>query len=112
MGDPAGASRSRRNAGSKPKVALASTVPAPPAVLHITPATWKAGTALHRVHLDVYVRISVIVDAGFSLIVDAEKASRRTRRGGAQALGLNVAQSSTISLKRSPERGVSRPVFG
>ena len=34
------------------------------------------------------VRISVIVDAGFSLIVDGETVSRRTRRGGAQALGL------------------------
>ena len=47
------------------------------------------------------VRISAIVDAHFSLIVDGQTASRGTRRGGAQALGLNVAQASTISLKRS-----------
>jgi hypothetical protein len=58
------------------------------------------------------MRISAIVDARFSLIVDDETASRRTRRGGAQALGLNVAQSSTISLKRSPVRPVSQPVWG
>jgi hypothetical protein len=47
------------------------------------------------------VRISAIVDAHFSLIVDGQTALLRTRRGGAQALGLNVAQASTISLKRS-----------
>jgi len=58
------------------------------------------------------LRISVIVDAGFSLIVDGETASRRTRRGGAQALGLNVAQSSTIRLKRSPVACVIGLVFG
>ena len=58
------------------------------------------------------VRISVIVDARFSLIVDGETASRKTRRGGAQALGLNVAQSSTISLKRSPVACVIGLVFG
>jgi hypothetical protein len=48
------------------------------------------------------LRISAIVDARFSLIVDGETVSSMTRRGGAQALGLNVAQSSTISLKRPP----------
>ncbi len=53
MADPAGASRPRRASASKPKAVSASTVPDPPAVLHITPATWKAGAALHRVHLDV-----------------------------------------------------------
>ena len=58
------------------------------------------------------VRISVIVDAHFSLIVDGETALVRTRRGGAQALGLNVAQSSTISLKRSPVACVIGLVFG
>jgi hypothetical protein len=58
------------------------------------------------------LRISAIVDACFSLIVDGETASRRTRRGGAQALGLNVAQSSTISVKRSPLRLMSEPVLG
>jgi hypothetical protein len=58
------------------------------------------------------LRISAIVDARFSLIVDGETASRRTRRGGAQALGSNVAQSSTISLKRSPEGTVVWSVLG
>jgi hypothetical protein len=58
------------------------------------------------------VRISAIVDACFSLIVDDETASRRTRRGSAQALSLNVAQSSTISLKRPPVRPVLEPVLG
>ena len=58
------------------------------------------------------LRISAIVDARFSLIVDGETASRRTRRGGAQALSLNVAQSSTISLKRSPVRPVWEPGLG
>mmetsp|Transcript_18005 Transcript_18005/g.50769 ORF Transcript_18005/g.50769 Transcript_18005/m.50769 type:complete len:254 (-) Transcript_18005:2655-3416(-) len=38
----------------------------------------------------VAVRISAIVDARFSLIVDGETASSRVRRGGAQAPGLNV----------------------
>jgi hypothetical protein len=47
------------------------------------------------------MRISAIVDGHFSLIVDVQTALLRTRRGGAQALGLNVAQASTISLKRS-----------
>ena len=58
------------------------------------------------------VRISVIVDARFSLIVDGETVSSMTRRGGAQALGLNVAQSSTISLKPPPVGPVAGPVWG
>jgi hypothetical protein len=58
------------------------------------------------------MRISVIVDADFSLIVDGETAASRVRRGGAQALRLNVAQSSTISLKRHPCKGASRLVLG
>ena len=47
------------------------------------------------------VRISVIVDGCFSLIVDGETAVSKGRWGSAQAQGLNVAQSSTISLKRA-----------
>ena len=68
---------------------------------------------LDRAFVDIsQLRISAIVDAHFSLIVDGETASRRTRRGGAQALGLNVSQSSTISLKpTSVEPGVGL-VFG
>jgi hypothetical protein len=58
------------------------------------------------------VRISTIVDARFSLIVDGETASSRERRGDAQALGLNVAQSSTISLKRYSCKGASGLVLG
>jgi len=59
-----------------------------------------------------YVRISAIVDARFSLIVDGETASSRMRRGGAQALRLNVAQSSTISLKRCRSKDTSGLVLG
>ena len=62
--------------------------------------------------LHPFVRISAIVDARFSLIVDGETASSRVRRGGAQAPGRNVAQPSTISLKRSAARGVAGPVLG
>ena len=58
------------------------------------------------------VRISAIVDARFSLIVDDETASSRVHRGGAQALGLNVPRPSTISLKRQPARGVPGPALG
>jgi hypothetical protein len=49
------------------------------------------------------VRISAIVDGCFNLIVHGETASARRRWGGAQAPGWNVAQSSTISLKRAVE---------
>ena len=58
------------------------------------------------------VRISVIVDARFSLIVDDETASSKARRRGVQVPGWNVAQPSTISLKRAPARGVSGLVLG
>ena len=65
-----------------------------------------------RLDRDVYVRISAIVDARFSLIVDGETASPRARRGGAQVPGRNVAQPSTISLKHPPTRVVRVPVLG
>jgi hypothetical protein len=55
---------------------------------------------VHIVIRFVRLRISAIVDARFSLIVDDQTASSRERRGGAQALSWNVAQPSTISLKR------------
>ena len=58
------------------------------------------------------VRISVFVDARFSLIVDDETASSKARRRGVQVPGWNVAQPSTISLKRAPARGVSGLVLG
>ena len=58
------------------------------------------------------MRISASVDAHFSLIVDGETASFRARRGGAQALGLNVAQSSTISLKPTSVKAVPGLVLG
>ena len=73
---------------------------------------YHSASVVHYV-LDVSrLRISAIVDAHFSLIVDGETASPRGLRGGAQAPGLNVAQASTISLKRPPTRGVSEPVLG
>jgi hypothetical protein len=57
------------------------------------------------------LRISAIVDGCFSLIVDGETASPGWRWGSAQALGLNVAQSSTISLKRAGVALVLGPVL-
>jgi hypothetical protein len=51
MADRSGAGRPRRSSGAKPKPPPAGNVPDPPPVLHITPAAWKAGAALHRVHL-------------------------------------------------------------
>jgi beta-phosphoglucomutase len=53
------------------------------------------------------VRISAIVDADFSVIVDGKSGPSGTRRGGAQVLGRNVSQSSTISLKRAAARPAS-----
>ena len=86
MADPAGASRPRRTGHSKSKVVLASTVPNPPAVLHITSATWKAGTALHRVHLDVYAAEAFIPGikgkARFSPIVNTAGKPIPTLYGG------------------------------
>ena len=60
----------------------------------------------------IQLRISAIVDARFSLIVDGETASSKVRRGGAQAPGRNVSQPSTISLKRHLPRVVPQPVLG
>ncbi len=74
--------------------------------------TYRVGTVVVSPPLGLKLRISAIVDAHFSLIVDGETASQRTRRGGAQALALNVAQSSTISLKRPPVACVIGLVFG
>jgi RES domain len=97
MADPAGASRSRRAAESKPKVVLASAVPAPPAVLHITPAIWKAGTALHRVHLDVYAagtfNPGIKGNARFSPIVNAAGKPIPTLYGGTS---FNCAAMETV----------------
>ena len=97
MADPAGVSRSRRAAGSTPKVVLASTVPAPPAVLHITPAAWKAGTALHRVHLDVNAADAfnpgIKGNARFSPIVNADGKPIPTLYGGTS---FNCAAMETV----------------
>jgi len=97
MADPAGASRSRRPARSKPKLVLARTVPAPPAVLHITPATWNAGTALHRVHLDVYAADAfnpgIKGNARFSPIVNTAGKPIPTLYGGTS---FNCAAMETV----------------
>ena len=58
------------------------------------------------------MRISAIVDGCFSLIVDGETASPGWRWGSAQALGWNVAQSSTTSLKRAAVALALGPVLG
>jgi hypothetical protein len=58
------------------------------------------------------VRISAIVDARFSLIVDDETVSSKVSRGGSQARGPSVAQPSTISLKRASSEGMCEPILG
>jgi len=47
------------------------------------------------------LRISAIVDACFRLIVDGKSAPSMRALGKRASSGLNVAQSSTISLKRA-----------
>jgi RES domain len=81
MADPADpASPGRRGRRShterrKPTGASADIVPPPPAVLNITPVTWAAGTALHRIHLDTYAASAfnpgLLGNARFSPIVNA-----------------------------------------
>ena len=97
MADPAGASRPRRTDASKSKAVLASAVPDPPAVLHITPVTWKAGTALHRVHLDVYAAEAfnpgIKGNARFSPIVTAAGKPIPTLYGGTS---FNCAAMETV----------------
>lgn len=97
MADPAGASRPRRAGASKSKAASASTVPDPPTVLHITTATWKAGIALHRVHLDVYAAEAfnpgVKGNARFSPIVNAAGKPIPTLYGGTS---FNCAAMETV----------------
>ena len=94
MADPAGASRPRRTSASKSKTVRASTVPDPPAVLHVTPATWKAGNALHRVHLDVYAAQAfspgIKGNARFSPIVDAAGKPIPTLYGGTSFNGAAI----------------------
>ena len=72
--------------GQESQAALPGTVPDPPAVLHITPATWKAGAALHRVHLDVYAaqmfNPGIQGNARFSPIVTAAGLPIPTLYGG------------------------------
>ncbi len=86
MPDPAGASRPRRAGASKSKAVSAGTVPDPPAVLHITTGTWKAGVALHRVHLDVHAAEAfnpgIKGNARFSPIVSAAGKPIPTLYGG------------------------------
>jgi hypothetical protein len=97
MAEPAGASRPRRTGASKSKAVLAGTVPDPPAVLHITPATWKAGAALHRVHLDLYAAEAfnpgIKGNARFSPIVNAAGKPIPTLYGGTS---FNCAAMETV----------------
>ena len=86
MADPVDPARPGRRSRPKPKAAAAGMVPDPPAVLHITPATWKAGTTLHRVHLDVYgadaFNPGLKGNARFSPIVNAAGKPIPTLYGG------------------------------
>ena len=97
MVDAAGASRPRRTGASISKAVLASTVPDPPAVLRITPATWEAGAALHRVHLDVYAAEAfnpgIKGNARFSPIVNAAGKPIPTLYGGTS---FNCAAMETV----------------
>ena len=97
MVDPAGAGRPPRTGASKSTAVLASDVPNPPAVLHITPATWKVGTALHRVHLDVYAAEAfnpgIKGNARFSPIVNAAGKPIPTLYGGTN---FNCAAMETV----------------
>jgi hypothetical protein len=97
MAEPAGAGRPRRAGASKSKAASASTVPDPPAVLHVTTATWKAGVALHRIHLDVYAAEAfnpgVKGNARFSPIVNAAGKPIPTLYGGTS---FNCAAMETV----------------
>jgi hypothetical protein len=81
-------------------------------VVPAVPAPSLVSVVIRRAAHVVVLRISAIVDAHFSLIVDGKTVSSRVRRGGAQAPGRNVAQPSTISLKRYASEGVSDPVLG
>ena len=58
------------------------------------------------------MRISAIVDACFRLIVDGETAPSMDALGRRASTGLNVSQSSTISLKRAVVGPVSELGFG
>jgi hypothetical protein len=86
MADPAGASRPQRTGASKAKAALTSSVPDPPVLLHITPATWKIGAELHRVHLEDYLADAfnpgIKGNARFSPIFDAAGKAIPTLYGG------------------------------
>ena len=97
MVDPAGASRPRRTDASKSKAVLDSAVRDPPAVLHITPAIWKTGVALHRVHLDVYAAEAfnpgIKGNARFSPIVNAAGKPIPTLYGGSS---FNCAAMETV----------------
>jgi hypothetical protein len=97
MADPAGASRPRRAGASKSKSVLASDVPDPPGVLHIAAATWRAGAALHRVHLDVYAAEAfnpgIKGNARFSPIVNAAGNPIPTLYGGTS---FNCAAMETV----------------
>lgn len=97
MADPAGAGRPRRAGASKSKAASASTVPDPPAVLHITTAAWKAGAVLHRVHLDVYAAEAfnpgIKGNARFSPVINAAGKPIPTLYGGTS---FNCAAMETV----------------
>ena len=97
MADLGGANHPRLTGASKSKAVLASAVPDPPAVLHITPATWKAGAWLHRVHLDVCAAEAFNPDikgnARFSPIVNAAGKPIPTLYGGTS---FNCAAIETV----------------
>ena len=66
---------------------------------------------LHRSCLQQRLRVCRL-GLRISAIVDGETTSSKVRRRGAQAPSWNVAQPSTISLKRHLPRVVPQPVLG
>jgi RES domain len=86
MADPPGAARPRRGGSARSKPALAGSVPDPPPQLHVTLFVWRAGRALHRVHLDAQAgnafNPGLKGNARFSPILDAAGRPIPTLYGG------------------------------
>jgi hypothetical protein len=84
--DPASPGRQGPTRRRKPTGAPADIVPQPPVVLNITPVIWAAGTALHRIHLELYAASAfnpgLLGNARFSPIVNAAGKPIPTLYGG------------------------------
>lgn len=83
---PSAKPKAVRTARTSKATARSTTVPVPPAVLHVTPTTWPRGRPIHRVHLVRYAADGFNRgrkgNARFSPIVDASGATIPTLYGG------------------------------